>query len=153
MNVSRRLNSVLSIWKSIDFRLLYGSFIASVLILHSLNSTSQQIVALAAILIVVLGISVLFKRRRNWTRGEVGLKGAIAAVGVALFVAYAMCNFSISFASWRGIELDGSLKSQVATGLSDPWIFANVMPFLHFGIFGVAANLGLTDSREMAKGD
>ena len=120
----------------------------TVFTLQNFGSIPAQVMALAAILAVGIGISIVSKRKRNWTRKNTGWKGSLSAVGALLFVGYAICSFAIYFAPRRDIELTGSFLTQALTALSEPMIFASFMPFIFLGIYSAASSLGLTDLPE-----
>lgn len=121
--------------------------------LQRLGSITRQSIMLIVILAIGVAISIVSKKRRNWTRKDTGWKGALYAVGTLLFVGYVICSFSLIFASRREIELTGSFMEQALTALSDPMTFGGLMPFMFLGIYSAAASLGLTDLPESAYRD
>ncbi len=153
MSLSDHLNKALAQLKSVDFQLFIASFIVSGFALQKLDSISRQVIALLVILAIGVAISVVSKNRKSWTRQDTGWKGIVYAIGVLLFVGYAICSFSITFAPRRGIELTGSFSEQAITALSDPMTFGGLMPFMFLGIYSAAASLGLTDSPGTAQHD
>ena len=135
--------------KSVDFWLFLASFFVSGFTLQSLPTVAGQVLALAAILGVSIAISFLFKWRNSWARKPTGVRGALSALGVMLFVSYAICAFSISLAGMRNLELSGSFLEQAQTALADPMVFGGVIPFIFLGIFSAAGYLGLTDVHQL----
>ena len=148
MSFSDQFHKAFAQLRSVDFWLFGASFIVSGFTLQGLGSISRQAIALSVILAVGVAISIVSKKRRNWTRKDTGWKGALYAVGALLFVGYAICSFSLTFASRREIELTGSFMEQALMALSDPMIFGGLMPFMFLGIYSAAASLGLTDLPE-----
>jgi membrane protease YdiL (CAAX protease family) len=145
MSLSKQIQNATAQLKSVDFWLFVVSFISSGFILQDLGSIPLQLTVFGSILAVAIVISVIIKRKRNWTRKDTGWKGPLYAIGTLLFVGYAICSFSIHFASRRGIELAGSFLSQAITALSDPMTFGGFISFMYLGIYSAAAWLGLTD--------
>lgn len=113
--------------------------------LQSLPTISHQILALIAILAICVVISFVFKRRSDWARKQTGVKGVMSALGVMIFVGYAICAFSVSLAGMRKMELSGTFLEQAQTALAEPMVFGGVIPFIFLGIFSAAGYLGLTD--------
>lgn len=153
MSLSDQIQKASAPLRSIDFWLFGASFIVSGITLQRLGSITRQSITLVVILAIGVAISIVSKKRRNWTRKDTGWKGALYAVGTLLFVGYVICSFSLIFASRREIELTGSFMEQALTALSDPMTFGGLMPFMFLGIYSAAASLGLTDLPESAYRD
>ncbi len=153
MGLSEQIQKAIAQLKSVDFQLFVASFIVSGFTLQKLDSVSRQVIALSVILAIGVAISVVSKARKSWTRQHTGWKGVAYAVGVLLFVGYAICSFSLTFGSRSEIELTGSFLEQAIRALSDPMTFGGLMPFMFLGVYSAAASLGLTDSPASAQRD
>ena len=153
MSLSDEFQRAFAHLKSVDFWLFVVSFIVSGFALQGLGTISRQAIALLVILAVGVVISIASKTRKNWRRKDTGWKGVLYAVGTLLFIGYAICIFSLKFATRREIELRGSFMEQALTALSDPMTFGGIMPFMFLGIYSAAAWLGLTDLPESAYRD
>lgn len=94
--------------KSVDFWLFMTSFGVSSSTLQSLPTVANQVLAIGAILAVCIAISFIFKRRSSWARKPASVKDVLSALGVMLFVGYAICAFSVSLAGRRDMELSGA---------------------------------------------
>ncbi len=150
MELGKSIRAAFLMLKSVDFWLFMASFGVSGFTLQSLPTIADQIFALVAILAVCVVISVLFKWRRGWARKQTGVRGALSALGVMLFVGYAISAFSVSLARTRNIGLSGSFLEQAQTALAEPMIFGGVIGFIFLGIFSAAGYLGLTDVHQVA---
>jgi hypothetical protein len=153
MNVAVQFQKAFAQLRSVDFWLFGVSFMVSTFTLQSLGSVPAQTMAILVILIVGVAISIVSKKKRNWTRKYTGWKGGLYAVGMLLFVGSAICSFSLHFAARRDLGLTGSFVQQALTALSDPMTFGGLMPFMFLGIYSAAASLGLTDLPESVNND
>ena len=149
MDIGKSFRSALLVWTSVDFWLFVISFISSGFLLQELSTILSQVAALFAILAFCAAVSFMVKRKSGWVRRPPGLKGVLSAIGVMLFVGYAICMFSVSIASRRNMDLSGSFFEKVQTALADPMVFGGVIPFIFLGIYSAAGYLGLTDTHRL----
>lgn len=149
MDLGKLFRTAFLMLKSVDFWLLVAAFGVSGFTLQSLPTIFDQILALVAIFTSCIIISYVFKRRSDWVRKQTGAKGVLSALGVMLFVGYAISAFSVSVAGMRKMELSGTFLEQVQTALAEPMVFGSVIPFIFLGIFSAAGFLGLTDAHQL----
>jgi hypothetical protein len=149
MEFGKSFRAAFLMLKSVDFWLFAVSFMVSGFTLQGLTTVKDQVLVVVAILAVSIVTSFIIKRRNGWTRKPSGIKVALSAVGIMLFVSYAICAFSISSAGIRNMELTGSFLDQAQTALANPMVFGGVIPFIFLGVFSAASYLGLTDAHEL----
>ena len=149
MDLGKSFRAARLVLKSVDFWLFVVSFIASGFTLQQLPTVSEQIVAVVAILAICVVVSFMFKRKSGWVRNPTGIRGALSALGVMLFVGYAICMFSVSLAGNRELELSGTFLEQAQIALAEPIVFGGVIPFIFLGIYSAAGYLGLTDTHQL----
>ena len=149
MDLGKSFRAARLVLKSVDFWLFVVSFIASGFTLQQLPTVSEQVVAVVAILGICVVVSFMFKRKSGWVRNSTGVRGVLSAVGVMLFVGYAICMFSVSLAGNRELELSGTFLEQAQIALAEPMVFGGVIPFIFLGIYSAAGYLGLTDTHQL----
>ena len=149
MDLGKSFRAARLVLKSVDFWLFNISFIASAFTLQQLATVSEQVVAVTAILGICAVVSFMFKIKGGWVRDPTGVRGVLSAIGVMLFVGYAICMFSVSLAGNRELELRRTFLEQAQIALAEPMIFGGVIPFLFLGIFSAAGYLGLTDTHQL----
>ena len=149
MDLGKSLRAARLVLKSVDFWLFIVSFSVSGITLQELPTVSDQVAAVGAILAICVVVSFMFKRKSGWVRNPTGVKGVLSAVGVILFVGYAICMFSVSLAGNTELELSGAFIEQAQIALAEPMVFGGVIPFVFLGIYSAAGYLGLTDTHQL----